>query len=74
MILPKFIRREIKNIFKFLSAEEQGEGLHRQFNELERVYCTTRDKAKRYFLMKKAYINKMKQGKENLTKETRKKK
>ena len=63
MILPMFIRREKKISSSFEVLKNKG-----------RVYCTTRDKPKRYFLMKKAYINKMKQGKENLTKETRKKK
>ena len=40
MILPIFIRREKQMMFKFLSAEERGESLHRLFNEFERQFCS----------------------------------
>ena len=54
-----FIRKEMKNIFKFLSAEEQGEGLHKLFNQFERQYGSTAYKPQRYLSMKKAYINRI---------------
>ena len=57
MILPIFIRRERGSMFKFLSAEEQGESLHKLFNEFERQYCSIPYKPMRYFLMKKAYMS-----------------
>ena len=59
MILPIFIRKEKKNIFKFLSAEEQGEGLHKLFNEYERQYGSIAYKPQRYLSMKKAYTNRV---------------
>ena len=40
MILPFFIRREGAKIFKFLSAEEQGESLRKLFNDFERQYAS----------------------------------
>ena len=40
MILPIFIRREKGNLFKYLSAEEQGESQHKLFNEFERQNCS----------------------------------
>ena len=54
MILPIFIRRE-----KFLSAEEQGESQHKLFNEFERQNCSIPYRPMRYFLMKKAYMNRI---------------
>ena len=59
MILPIFIRREKAKTFKFISAEEQGETLHKLFNELERQYCSIRYKPGRYLSMKKAYVNRI---------------
>ena len=59
MILPIFIRREKGRVFKFLSAEEKGESLHKLLNDFERHYCSTPHKPTRYFLMKKAYINRI---------------
>ena len=59
MILPIFIRREKKKVFKFLSAEQQGETLHKLFNEFERRFCTMGYKPARYYAMKKAYINRI---------------
>ena len=56
MILPIFIRKEGKIISKVLSAEQQGEELHKEMNELERVYSATPNKSQRYFQMKKAYV------------------
>ena len=35
MILSIFVRREKQMMFKFLSAEERGESLHKLFNEFE---------------------------------------
>ena len=57
--MPIFIRKEKKNILKFLSAEEQGEGLHKLFNEYERQYGSIAFKPQRYFSMKKAYTNRI---------------
>ena len=59
MILPIFIRREKQMMFKFLSAEERGESLHRLFNEFERQFCCISYKALRYLSMKKAYMNRV---------------
>ena len=59
MILPIFIRKEKNKVFKFLSAEEKGESLHKLFNEFERQYYTLPHKPTRYFLMKKEYINRI---------------
>ena len=60
MILPIFIRREGWRIFKFLSAEEQGESLHKLMNEFERQYASISYKPKRYLAMKRAYVNRKK--------------
>ena len=46
-------------MFKLLSAEEQGESLHKLFNEFERLCCSIPYKPMRYFLMKKAYMNRI---------------
>ena len=56
MILPIFIRREKGNLFKFLSAEEQGESQHKLFNEFERQNCSIPYRPMRYFLMKKLSV------------------
>ena len=48
--------REGKRIFKVLSEEQPGEELHKEMNELERVYSATPNKSQRYFQMKKAYV------------------
>ena len=53
MILPFFIRREGAKIFKFLSAEKQGESIHKLFHDFERQYASIPYKPKRYLSMKK---------------------
>ena len=42
-----------------MSAEEQGEGLHKLFNEYERQYGSIAYKPQRYLSMKKAYTNRI---------------
>ena len=48
-----------EKVFKFLSAEEKGESLHKLFNEFERQYCSVPHKPTMYFVMKKEYINRI---------------
>ena len=59
MILPIFIRRERQMLYHFLSAEERGESIHRLLNEFERQFSSVAFKPLKYFLMKKAYMNRV---------------
>ena len=58
MILPIFIRREKQMMFKFLSAEERGESLHRLMS-LNDNFPVFFYKPLRYLSMKKAYMNRV---------------
>ena len=57
-VVPHYVRQGV--VFRYLKIEQKTENLHAIYNELERQFANVRNIAHRYFLMLKAYENKLK--------------